>query len=367
MKYDFLIVGAGLFGSVMARELTDSRFKVLILEKRNHIGGNCYTENVDGIHVHKYGPHYFHTNNTDVWKYVNKFTDFYTNLPRVKVSHENKLYSFPINLLTLHQIYGVKTPQEAKELLNNERVNILNPSNFEEYVISQVGWKLYHIFYEGYTTKQWGRHPSKLPASIARRIPIRYTMDDTYHSNAKYQGVPIDGYTKFFENLLSGINIELNVDFIGIKNNWRSMAKKLIYSGCIDSFFDYQFGNLEYRSLRHETKIVQGDYQGSAQINYTDINVEYTRTIEHKHIQHEGSLFNHSVVTNEYPVEYDGKNEPFYPIGDMENNVKYNQYKKLLEKEKDVIISGRLGKFKYIDMDFTINMALNQTIKNLAL
>lgn len=361
---DFLIIGSGLYGSVLARELTDAGKKVRVLEKRSHIGGNCYTENVDGIHVHKYGPHYFHTNKKNVWSYVNQFADFTNYSPRVKVLHRKKLYSFPINLFTLHQLFGVTTPDDAKRVLEEQRVPMQNPRNLEEFVVSKVGWELYRIFYEGYSTKQWGRHPSAIPASVGRRIPIRLSMDDSYHSDTKYQGFPEDGFTSMFDNMLRGIDLELNVDFLQIKSDWRKESKHLIYSGCIDSFFDYRFGKLDYRSLRHETqRFDDKDFQGCAQINHSDLETPFTRVVEHKHFQHNASTLSHTVVTHEYPVIFDGVNEPFYPIGDDTNQDKYQQYRDLLADEPDVTIGGRLGSYKYMDMDDVIQMALFQSQK----
>jgi UDP-galactopyranose mutase len=362
---DYLIVGSGLYGSVLARELTDCGKKVRVLEKRNHIGGNCYTENVRGIHVHKYGPHYFHTNKVSVWSYVNRFVNFYTNVPRVKAKYRERLYSFPVNLMTLHQVYGVNTPSEAQAILSQVKEPIDNPKNFEEFVVSKVGWDLYRMFYEGYTTKQWGRHPRELPAYIAKRIPIRFTANDTYHEDAFYMGIPMNGYTELFERLLKDIDIELNTDFFAYKTGWwRSKAKHLIYSGCIDQFYDYRFGRLEYRSLRQETQVIKNhDFQGTAQINYSDLDIPYTRIIEHKHIQYNGSNISDTVVTHEYPEEYDGRNEPFYPINSDSNQAIYRQYKNLLDGEKDVTIGGRLGAYRYMDMDDVIQMALIQADK----
>jgi UDP-galactopyranose mutase len=357
---DYLIVGSGLYGTVMAYELAARGKKVKILERRDHIGGNCYTENVGGIHVHRYGPHYFNTNKMNVWRYVNNFVDFYTSLPRVKVNYEGKLYSFPINLLTLHQMYGVKTPAEAEELIKKLRKDVPNPANFEQFVISQVGFQLYQTFYEGYTIKQWGRHPRELPASIAKRIPIRTTMDDTYHGSSQFQGVPLKGYTELFEVMLDGIDVELNADFFAHKAGWwRHHAKHLIYSGCVDAFFDYRFGRLDYRSLRHESHTHQNcDFQGTAQVNYTSKDVPYTRIIEHKHIQYEGHRIPDTIVTYEYPQEFDGKNEPFYPINDQTNEKMFGQYQELMRETTDVTFGGRLGTYKYLDMDDVIQMAL---------
>lgn len=361
---DFLIVGSGLYGSVLAHELNKLNYRVRVIEKRDHIGGNCFTENIRDIHVHKYGPHYFHTNNKSIWDYVNKFTEFSNISPRVKVCHQDQLYSFPVNLFTLYQLYGVKTPNEAKLLLEHEREKITNPANMEEFVVSKIGWKLYRIFYEGYSTKQWGKHPSQIPASIARRIPIRFTMDDSYYLDSKYQGVPVKGYTDIFNNMLADIDVELNVNFNQFKSHWRNEAKHLIYTGCIDDFFDFQFGRLEYRSLKHDTQILEDtDFQGAIQINYTDLHIPYTRIIEHKHFQSNSADLKHTVVTHEYPENFDGSNDPFYPISDECNNTMYHKYRSLLCHEPEITIGGRLGSYKYIDMDDTIAMALNQVKK----
>lgn len=353
--YDFLIVGAGLYGSVLAHELSKINKKVLVIDKRNHIGGNVFTEKIEGIVVHKYGCHYFHTNNKKIWDYINQFSDFYNCVPRVKVNYDNKIYSFPINLSTLNQIYGTITPEEAFKKLEEVKIKFDKPKNLEEWCLSQIGPDLYEIFIKNYTKKQWNKDPKELPVSIIKRIPIRLNYDDTYHNNAKYQGIPADGYTPIFEKLLQNVDVELNSDFEKIKHNWQSKAKNLIYSGTIDSFFNFCYGKLEYRSLRHETKIMDGSYQGCAQMNYTSNNEKFTRIIEHKFIQPYQES-DKTVVTWEYPSDI---GDPFYPINDEENNKKYKQYEELSKNLHNVLIGGRLGKAIYIDMDGCIAMALN--------
>lgn len=359
--YDYLIVGSGLFGSVCARELTNKGFKCLILEKRNHIGGNCYTENIDGINIHKYGPHIFHTSNEKVWNYINQFTKFNNYINRPKVSYKHKLYSFPINLFTLYQIYGVKTPEEAKLKIESVKIKKDCPKNLEDYIISQVGPEIYKIFIRGYTTKQWGRNPRKLPPFIIKRLPIRFTFDDNYFNDC-YQGIPIGGYTRMFEKLLNGIEIKLNVDYLQNKEYYNSVTKKIIYTGQIDQYYGYKFGKLNYRSLTFKTeKLPIEDFQGNAIINYTDINVPYTRITEHKHFEFLNTT--ETIITKEFSQEWDIDKEPYYPINDEKNNKIYQQYKNLTSGEFDIVFGGRLAEYKYYDMHQIIESALNICFK----
>jgi UDP-galactopyranose mutase len=350
--YDYLIVGAGLFGSICARELTNVGKKVLVIDKRDHIGGNCFTADVDGINVHVYGPHIFHTNNKQVWDYVNQLVEFNHFTYRPKVKYGGNIYSFPINLMTLYQIYGVTTPTQAESILELERVHNNKPNNLEEWILSQVGPKLYKKFIKGYTTKQWGRDPKHLPASIIKRLPIRLTYDDNYF-NDRYQGIPIGGYTQIFEKLLDGIDVELGVDYF---KDTLPEHNKVIYTGPVDKFYNYTYGKLEYRSLRFESERLDiDDYQGNAAINYTETSVPYTRIVEHKHF--EFGKQKHTVITREYPTT---EGEPYYPVNDEVNNDRYNQYKSLMDKEDKIIFGGRLADYKYYDMHQVIASALHQ-------
>ena len=353
--YDYLIVGAGLFGSIFARELTDKGFKCLVIDKRNHIGGNCYTETIEGINVHKYGPHIFHTSDDKVWKYINKFCEFNHFVNRPKVNYKGKIYSFPINLMTLYQIFNVTTPQEAKDKLDSVKHDIANPRNLEDCVLSQVGTDMYDIFIKGYTTKQWGMEPKLLPTSIIKRLPIRLNYDDNYFFD-KYQGIPIGGYTQIFDKLLHNIDVKLNVDYFEDKNYWDNQSTKVVYTGPIDRYYNYLFGKLDYRSLEFKTKIEDcDDFQGNAVVNYTDIETEYTRIIEHKHF--EFGKQNKTVITEEYPRN---EGEPYYPINDSANNTRYDQYKELMKKDQNVIFGGRLADYKYYDMHQVIASALKR-------
>ena len=354
-EYDYLIVGAGLFGSIFARELTNGGFKCLVIDKRNHIGGNCYTEDVNGINVHKYGPHIFHTSDDKVWNYINKYCDFNNFVNRPKVNYGGKIYSFPINLMTIYQLYNCSTPAEAKAKLESVKVDIPNPKNLEEWVLSQVGPELYETFIKGYTTKQWNTDPKNLPTSIIKRLPIRLNYDDNYFFD-KYQGIPIGGYTQIFDKLLDGIDVRLGVNYFDDKLELDSLAKKIVYTGPIDLFYGYRYGKLGYRSLEFETQILDTeDFQGNALINYTEERVPYTRIIEHKHF--EFGKQKHTVITKEYPRN---EGEPFYPINDTENNNRYNQYKKLMETETKYIFGGRLADYKYYDMHQVIASALKR-------
>jgi UDP-galactopyranose mutase len=353
--YDCLIIGSGLFGSVCARELTDVGYKCLVIDKRNHIGGNCYTENVDGINVHKYGPHIFHTSNKKIWNYVNSLVPFNDFRYTPKVKYKDSIYSFPINLMTLYQIYGVQTPTDARNKLEEVKLHCDNPKNLEEWILSHVGKEIYEIFIKGYTTKQWGRSPKDLPASIVKRLPIRLTFDDNYYFD-KYQGIPIGGYTKIFEKLLENIDLRLNTDYFSNKEYFNSIAKKIIYTGPIDKFYEYRFGKLEYRSLRFETELLDiEDYQGVAGVNYTEESIPYTRIIEHKHFEF-GKQSN-TIITKEYPSTM---GEPFYPVNDQVNNNRYAQYKQLMDAETKYIFGGRLTDYQYYDMHQVIGSALKK-------
>jgi UDP-galactopyranose mutase len=353
--YDYLIIGSGLFGSIFAREMTDIGKKCLVIDKRSHIGGNCFTENVDSINIHKYGPHIFHTSDEKIWTWINKFATFNNYINRPKVNYRDNLYSFPINLFTLYQIFGIKTPQEAKDFLETKRKPTTNVTNLEDWIVSQVGWEIYDIFIKGYTTKQWGKHPSELPASIIRRLPIRLTFDDNYYTD-KYQGIPIGGYTQIFEKLLSGIEVRLNTNYFENKDYFKSIAKKIVYTGAPDLWFSYQFGKLEWRSLSFETQHLEiPDYQGNAIINFTEEKIPYTRVVEHKHFEFlEGKT---TIITHEYPQS---SGEPYYPINDIKNNQRFSEYKSLMDKENEVIFGGRLADYKYYDMHQVIASALKK-------
>jgi len=356
MFYDYIIIGAGIYGSVFARELTDSGFKCLVIDKRNHIGGNCYTERIEEINVHKYGPHIFHTSNEQIWSYVNNLVPFNHFSYRPKIKYKDNIYSLPINMMSLYQVYGVTTPEEAKKKLNEVIIQNDKPLNLEEWILSQVGPELYEIFVKGYTTKQWGREPKLLPVSIIKRLPIRLTFDDNYFFD-NYQGIPIGGYTQIFKKLLDGIEVKLNVDYLDDREYWGSKTNKIVYTGPIDAFYDYRFGKLEYRSLEFETEILSiPDYQGIAGMNYSDIEIPYTRIIEHKHFEF-GKQQN-TIITKEYPRN---NGEPYYPVNDIINNTRYSQYEKLMKKETKFIFGGRLCDYKYYDMHQVFASALKRS------
>jgi len=354
--YDYVIVGSGFFGSVCARELTDKGYKCLVLEKRNHIGGNCYTEDKEGIHIHKYGAHVFHTSNKEIWDYINRFATFNNFVNHVKVKYEGKIYSFPINMFTLHQLYGVTTPEEARKKIEEVRVKNDNPKNLEEWILSQVGYEIYLKFIKGYTTKQWGRHPISLPVSIIKRLPIRFTYDDSYYG-MDYEGIPIGGYTQIFEKLLQGSEVKLNEDYLLNKTKFNNLAKKVIYTGPIDAYYDYQFGHLNYRSLKFETERLEvPDYQGNAVINYTELHCPYTRIVEHKHFDYKNTNFTY--ITKEYSREYGTGLEPYYPINDHINMPIFEKYKSLADSEPNTIFGGRMAEYRYYDMHQVIGAAL---------
>ncbi len=358
MMYDYLIVGAGLFGSVFAQQATAAGKSCLVVEKNDHIGGNCFTKEVEGINVHVYGPHIFHTDNDKIWEYMNRWTKFNHYVNRPKVHFKDKIYSFPINLMTLNQLWGVKTPLEARTRLAEAKIDIKDPKNLEEWMLSQVGKEIYETFIEGYTTKQWNRHPSKLPASIIKRLPIRLTYDDNYF-NDRYQGIPIGGYTQIFHKLLERSEVLLGVDYFQEKHLLSRLAKKTVYTGKLDQFFCYSLGRLEYRGLRFDTKVLEtSDFQGNAVVNYTEKSVPYTRVTEHRHfdLKKDGEK---TVVTWEYPDDWDESKVPYYPVNDEANNKLRDQYKELAAQRPDVIFGGRLASYMYYDMHQVVAAALH--------
>ena len=359
MKYDYLIVGSGLFGSTIANRLKREGKKVLVIEKRNHIGGNVYTENVEGINVHKYGAHIFHTDYKDVWDYVNSFVEFnrYTNSPVAR--YKNEIYNMPFNMNTFSKIWSdVITPEDALRHINEEKKEITEePNNLEEQAISLVGRTIYEKLVKCYTEKQWNRDCKDLPAFIIKRLPVRLTYDNNYF-NDRYQGIPIGGYTLLVERMLEGIEVQLNTDYLSNKEKYDSIANKVIYTGPLDEYFNYSLGELEWRSLRFENKIYDTDnYQGNAVINYTSHDVEYTRSIEHKHFEYVTDN-KKTVVTYEYPADYKEGMEKYYTINDDKNNALADKYRELAAKEKNVIFGGRLAEYKYYDMDDVIKRAL---------
>ncbi|WP_303319040.1 UDP-galactopyranose mutase [Flavivirga abyssicola] len=363
--YDYLIVGAGLFGCVFAHEATKKGKKCLVIDKRNHVGGNVYCENVDGINVHKYGAHIFHTNDKDIWDYVNQFAEFnnYVNSP-VSIS-KGKLYNLPFNMNTFYQLWGTKTPEEAKTIIESQikEFGYKNPKNLEEQALSLIGKDVYETLIKEYTEKQWGKKATDLPAFIIKRLPVRYTFNNNYFNDA-YQGIPIGGYNKIIDGLLEGIDIKTNVDFFKDKDALSNLAKKIVFTGKIDEFYNYKHGSLEYRSLRFEnTKLNTENFQGNAVINYNDSNVPYTRIIEHKHF--EFGKQKHTVVTKEFPEQWTTEKEAYYPINNDENQKKYQAYKTLSLQESHVIFGGRLAEYKYYDMHQIIASALQKAKKEL--
>lgn len=357
MKYDYLIVGCGLFGSVIAQRVIEQNKTVLIIDKRNHIGGNCYTEKISNIDIHKYGPHIFHTNNDRIWQYVNRFTKFNNYVNRPKVNYRGQIYSFPINLMTLYQLWGVKNPKEAKQKLDEVKIKIENPNNLEEWILSQVGEEIYYTFIYGYTRKQWNTEPKNLPSFIIKRLPIRLNFDDNYFYD-KYQGIPENGYTNMILNMIHGADVDLNIDYFSNRDYWDSKANKVIFTGKIDEFYDYKFGYLNYRGLKFENIILNdtNDFQGNAIINYTDSTVPYTRIIEHKHFTFNNS--DNTIITKEYPDDYDNSKIPYYPINTEANNKTYSKYANLSKQETKYIFGGRLSEYRYYDMHQVIGSAL---------
>ena len=357
--YDYLIVGAGLFGAVFARQATDAGKKVLVVDKRSHIAGNIYTDTVEDIQVHTYGAHIFHTNNKVVWDYVNQFSDFnrFTNSP--VANYKGELYSLPFNMYTFNKMWGVVTPAQAEAEIARQRreAGITEPKNLEEQAISLVGTDIYEKLVKGYTEKQWGRDCKDLPAFIIKRLPVRLTFDNNYF-NALYQGIPVDGYTRLVENMLQGIEVRLNTDYLQSQEELGALAQKIVYTGPIDAYFGYRLGHLEYRSVRFETEVLDmPNYQGNAVVNYTDRETPYTRIIEHKHFAF--GTQPKTVISREYSSEWKPGDEPYYPVNDARNNALYAQYKALADNEPNVIFGGRLGQYKYYDMDAVIAAALD--------
>ena len=358
--YDYLIVGAGLYGAVCAREAVNAGKKVLVIDKRPNIAGNVYTEEVEGINVHVYGAHIFHTNNKTVWDYVNRFAEFnrFTNSP--VANYKGELYSLPFNMYTFNKMWGVVTPEEAAAKIEQQRreAGITEPKNLEEQAISLVGTDIYEKLVKGYTEKQWGRPCRDLPAFIIKRLPVRLTFDNNYF-NALYQGIPMGGYTKMVANMLDGIEVRLNVDYLANKEEYDALADKVIYTGPIDAYFGYKLGNLEYRSVRFETEVLdKPNFQGNAAVNYTDRETPWTRIIEHKWFEFGDQP--KTVISREYSSEWKPGDEPYYPVNDARNGALYQQYKRLADAEEKVIFGGRLGEYKYYDMDAVIASALDK-------
>jgi len=358
--YDFLIVGAGLFGAVFAREMTDAGYRCLVIDKRSHIAGNVYTNNINGIQVHQYGAHIFHTNDETVWNYVNRFAEFNDYEHRVEVNYQGETYSFPVNLKTFQQIWGIETEEEAEKKLEEiQQQNV--GSDLESWSLNQVGTELYERFIKGYTEKQWGKQASDLPSAIIKRIPVRTTADDRYF-NDKYQGIPINGYTAMVEAMLAGVKIGLNADFFDPDQQWDKHADRIVFTGAIDAFYKYKYGALEYRSLRFEHELLeQNEFQNRAVVNYTEAEIPYTRIIEHKHFNPTPS--DYTVITREYPQAWNTENEAYYPIRDARNLERYNAYKKLAESQPNYIFGGRLAEYRYYDMHQVIASALSKSKK----
>ena len=364
-KYDYLVVGSGLFGSVFAHEAKYRGKKVLVIDKRQHIAGNVYTEKIENINVHIYGAHIFHTNLKHVWYYVNQFAEFnrFTNSP--VANYYGELYSLPFNMYTFNKIWGVITPEEAAAKIEEQKreAGIKEPKNLEEQAISLVGTDIYEKLIKGYTEKQWGRPCIELPAFIIKRLPVRFTFDNNYF-NALYQGIPVGGYTQMVANMLEGIEVQLGVDYLGNRGELDALADKVVYTGAIDAYFDYKLGNLEYRSVRFENELLdKPNFQGNAAVNYTDSETPWTRIIEHKWFEFgkdkDGNDLPKTVISREYSSEWRLGDEPYYPVNDEKNSKLYAEYKKLADAESKVIFGGRLGEYKYYDMDAVINSALD--------
>ncbi|MDO5572640.1 MAG: UDP-galactopyranose mutase [bacterium] len=369
-QYDYLIVGAGLFGSIFSYEAKKAGKKCLVIDRRNHIGGNVYTEETEGINVHKYGAHIFHTSNKEVWDYMNSFVEFnrYTNSPVAR--YKDELYNLPFNMNTFHALWGVKTPDEAKAKIQEQMRealeqatanadadgNLPDPKNLEEQALRLIGRDIYEKLIKGYTEKQWGKRATELPSFIIKRLPVRFTYDNNYF-NDKYQGIPNGGYTAIIEKMLDGIEVQTNTDFFAKRAEYEQMAEKIVFTGMLDEFYGYRFGELEYRSLRFESEVLDlENYQGNAVVNYTEYEVPYTRIIEHKHFEY--GTQSKTVITREYPAAWKKGDEPYYPMNDEKNNALFAKYQELASAEKSVIFGGRLGEFKYYDMHQVVVRAL---------
>ena len=359
-KYDYLIVGAGLFGAVFAQEAKKAGKNCLVIDKRNHIAGNIYTEKVLDIDVHQYGAHIFHTSNETVWNYVNSFAKFnrYTNSP--VANYKGEIYNLPFNMNTFNKLWGVVTPKQAQEKIEEQKAafHVENPQNLEEQAISLIGPDVYTKLVKGYTEKQWGKCATELPAFIIKRLPVRFTYDNNYF-NDDYQGIPVEGYTKMIERMLDGVEVKLEEDFLKNKDSWMEQADKIVYTGMIDEYYNYCYGELEYRSLKFETEVIKGEenYQGNAVVNYTEYEVPFTRIIEHKHFTY--GTQPDTVITREYPKTWSKGDEPYYPMNDEKNLKLYEKYADLAAKEGNVIFGGRLGMYKYYDMDKVIERAID--------
>lgn len=361
--YDYLIVGAGLFGSVFAHEAKKLGKKCLVIDRREHIAGNIYTEEKEGINIHRYGAHIFHTDNDEVWNYINRFAEFnrYTNSPVAR--YKDELYNMPFNMNTFNKMWGVKTPDEAKAKIEQQisEAGISEPGNLEEQAISLVGRDIYEKLVKGYTEKQWGKRAAELPAFIIKRLPVRFVYDNNYF-NDKYQGIPVGGYTRIVEKLLEGTDVKLGADFFADREYYEAIADKIVFTGMIDEYYGYCFGELEYRSLRFESETLNVEnYQGNAVVNYTEYEIPYTRIIEHKHFEfmcQGGRKVPRTVITREYPKKWKKGDEPYYPMNDEKNNALYKKYRELAEAEDKVIFGGRLGMYKYFDIDDVIAAAL---------
>ena len=372
MRFDYLIVGSGLFGAIFAYEANKQGKKCLVIDKRNHVAGNVYTENIDGINVHKYGAHIFHTSNKEVWQYINQFAEFnrYTNSP--VAIYKGELYNLPFNMNTFNKLWGVTTPEEAKSKIEEEKkqANITNPQNLEEQAISLIGKTIYEKLIKGYTEKQWGKRATELPSFIIKRLPVRFIYDNNYFNDI-YQGIPMGGYTKIIEKMLDGIEVKLNYDFFEHRAELENIAEKIVFTGSIDQYYNYQYGELEYRSLKFEEEELDiENYQGNAVVNYTEYEIPYTRIIEHKHFEYgpslgkiaEGITSQKTIITREYPDTWVQGKEPYYTVNDEKNTELYAKYKDIADKDSKVIFGGRLGQYKYFDMDKVIEEAL-KTVK----
>lgn len=360
--FDFLIVGAGLYGAVFARQMTDAGKKCLVIDKRKHTGGNVYCENIEGINVHKYGPHIFHTNDKFIWDYVNSFVEFNNYVHTPMAYYKGRLYNLPFNMHTFYQLWNIRHPEEAENKIKDQvmQSGIIHPQNLEEQAVSMVGTDIYETFIKGYTEKQWGRKATDLPQFIIKRLPVRFTYANNYF-NDKYQGIPVGGYNKLIDGLLAGVEVKTGIDFFKDRPYFTGLAHSLVYTGKLDEFYNYQFGHLEYRSLRFEEEYMHiPNYQGTSIINYTENEIPYTRIIEHKHF--EFGKQKGTVVTREYPEEWEPGKEAYYPINDVTNNEKFKKYMVLVNNERNIIFGGRLAEYKYYDMHQVIASALKTTL-----